>query len=71
MKVGKTPYEIRLDLLRLAYDIITMQKVYERDNDEHAKIKGFTSDEVITEAKKLNAFVSEDTIRPRKDGQSH
>lgn len=48
-KGHKTPYEIRTELLELAYRIL-------RDRDDHAKI---TTEEVIAEATKLNKFISQ------------
>jgi uncharacterized protein YciI len=58
----KTPYEIRLDLLELARDILQSQ------HDAKAVLTAGktapTTEEVITEAEKMNAFIS-------KASQSH
>jgi len=63
MKTGKTPYEIRSDLLHLAYNIVKGQKTAECADQTPAadfKItKAPTSDEVVAEAEKLNKFVSQ------------
>lgn len=47
----KTPYELRADLLRLAFDILMAKASVE-------KSEAPTTEEVIVEAKKLNQFVS-------------
>lgn len=52
---SKTPYEIRLDLLVLARNILQSQ--YESQN-ERTGITAPTSEEILAEAEKLNAFVS-------------
>lgn len=66
VKSGKTPYEIRSDLLHLAHRIVSDRKHAECTKDaidserEHIHItKSATADEVITEAEKLNTFVSQ------------
>ena len=52
---GKTPYEIRLDLLQLAFDILS---------SKHAALHAGkttsspTTEEVIAEAEKMNGFIS-------------
>lgn len=55
MKSGKTPYEIRLDLLRLAFDILQGKALAE---SKDTNIEAPSSDDVIREATKLNTFVS-------------
>ena len=48
--MGMTPYEIRLELLKLAFDILKAQQ---------SKQEGMPgADEVILHAEKLNQFVS-------------
>jgi hypothetical protein len=63
MKTGKTPYEIRLDLLELAFGILKGQKeaeCAEEATSPDAKItKAPTTEEVLAEAEKLNSFVSQ------------
>jgi hypothetical protein len=65
MKNGKTPYEIRLDLLELAYRIVRGQKEAECAAEAVAPTalitKAPTTDEVLAEAEKLNGFVSQST----------
>lgn len=52
MAHGKSPYELRADLLRLAFEILLAE--------HHAKNANTypTSEEVIAEARKLNEFIS-------------
>jgi hypothetical protein len=54
----KTPYEIRLDLLQLAFDVLIQKHqaagVLNGDNVTTAP----TTEEVIAEADKMNAFIS-------------
>ena len=53
---GKTPYEIRLELLQLAQSIL--QNKYIADAAPLAASISPTTAEIIEEAEKLNAFVS-------------
>lgn len=69
---GKTPYEIRLDLLQLAFEILKIKnsaladadakKRWEENNKEgHANVfyvTAPTTEEVIAEADKMNIFIS-------------
>lgn len=61
---SKSPYEIRLNTLELAYKIVRDRKIaeYYKNNGctEVLDIVNITADEVIEEAKKLNAFISSD-----------
>lgn len=52
MAHGKSPYELRADLLRLAFEILLAE--------HQAKDLGTapTSEQVIEEARKLNEFIS-------------
>jgi hypothetical protein len=52
MAHGKSPYELRADLLRLAFEILLAE--------HHAKDEKTypTTEEVIAEARKLNEFIS-------------
>ena len=60
MKQGKTPYEIRLDLLRLSFDILSTQMASKGlDKDGAQQAAAPTTDEVLAEARKLNQFVSQ------------
>jgi hypothetical protein len=53
---SKTPYEIRLELLQLAQTILDAQ--HKSRAGERAASTAPTAEEVISEAEKLNAFVS-------------
>lgn len=68
---AKTPFEIRLELLQLAQSILSDQAWVKRNklemdwNSENEAFRGKypdfptpTSEEIITEAQKLNEFVS-------------
>lgn len=55
---SKTPYEIRLELLQLAQTILNAQHAA---NTDAVGLVAPTSEEVIAEAEKLNAFVSKAT----------
>jgi len=72
--MSKSPYEIRLDLLRLAKESIFEPYFYERSNLEmqwnaardvnpNAQFPSMpnapTTEDIIAEAKKLNEFVSQ------------
>jgi len=57
MAHGKSPYELRADLLRLAFEVLMA--------DHHARDEGTspTSEEIIAEATKLNEFISTQKTR--------
>jgi hypothetical protein len=61
MQQGKSSYEIRSDLLRLSFDILTNQfdskKLEQKPGEEPTPP---TTEDVIAEAAKLNKFVSKD-----------
>lgn len=64
MQQGKTSYEIRADLLRLAFDILMTRREQEKSltgiiNDPKL-VYTPTTEEVVEEADKLNKFVSKD-----------
>lgn len=60
----KTPYEIRLDLLQLSFELLV--KKYEADaaknhhvvGEKLAPVSSPSAEEVIAEAEKMNQFVS-------------
>jgi hypothetical protein len=55
----KTPYEIRLDLLQLSFDILQSQhSARAAEKGEKAPISAPAVEEVITEAEKMNKFIS-------------
>jgi hypothetical protein len=55
---NKSPYEIRLDLLQLAFNILKEKQVVSTGNTGGDIAAAPTSEEVIIEATKLNEFVS-------------
>jgi hypothetical protein len=60
---GKTPYEIRLDLLQLAFDILTAKHAAAAGASIASGNLGVistspTTEEVIAEAEKMNSFIS-------------
>lgn len=58
---SKTPYEIRLELLQLAFEILTAkhQAAGAASNSTRpAPTTSPTTEEVIAEADKMNAFIS-------------
>lgn len=64
-KSGKTPYEIRLDLLQLAFDILSAKHAATAGSEAiNGRNGGYiistspTTEEVIAEAEKMNAFIS-------------
>lgn len=60
----KTPYEIRLDLLQLAFDILSAKHQATGVTNGNNVTTSPTTEEVIAEADKMNGFVS-------KANQSH
>ena len=62
MAQGKSPFELRADLLKLSFDILLAQhhaKAVANSNDGIAASDSApTSEEVIEEARKLNDFIS-------------
>lgn len=63
-KSGKTPYEIRLDLLQLAFEILVHKHQAAGVQNGNNVTTAPTTEEVIAEADKMNAFIS-------KANQSH
>ena len=66
-KSGKTPYEIRLDLLQLAFEILHNKHAADAaasNSTRPAATTAPTTEEIIAEADKMNAFIS-------KANQSH
>ena len=61
---GKTPYEIRLDLLQLAFDVLLQQHQARGVSHGNNVTTSPTTEDVIAEADKMNAFIS-------KANQSH
>ena len=55
------PYITRLELLRLAKDIITLRYQNKRDLKEKDEPAPITTEEVVKEAEKLYAFVRDNS----------
>jgi hypothetical protein len=61
---GKTPYEIRLDLLQLAFGILAAKHAATGAQESKACDRNIgpttspTTEEVIAEAEKMNGFIS-------------
>jgi hypothetical protein len=55
----RNAYQIRADLLRLAYDILLANSVRSGDSGNHVGHTPFTVLDVIATAKVLNEFVSQ------------
>lgn len=55
---GKTPYEIRLELLQLALDVLKLKHQAAGVGNGNNITTSPTTEEVITEADKMNAFIS-------------
>ena len=59
MAQGKSPFELRADLLKLAYDMLLSQHAARAAADGTERVETApTSEEVIDEARKLNEFIS-------------
>jgi hypothetical protein len=55
---GRNPFDLRLDLLHLAKDILETNAHMARDDKAKDRKTFYTTDEVISTAKELNSFVS-------------
>ena len=59
MAQGKSPFELRADLLSLSFEILLSQhRAKGQDNTHGQPDSAPTSEEVIEEARKLNEFIS-------------
>jgi hypothetical protein len=56
--VGKTPYEIRLDLLQLSFDILSNKYRAVDTARDNVEVYAPTTEDVIAEAEKMNSFIS-------------
>ena len=63
-KSGKTPYEIRLELLQLAFEVLAAKHQASGVSNGNNTTTSPTTEEVIAEAEKMNGFIS-------KANQSH
>lgn len=54
----RTPYEIRLELLQLAFDVLKAKHAAAGVANGNNQSTSPTTEEVIAEADKMNAFVS-------------
>ena len=67
MAQGKSPFELRADLLKLAYDMLLSQHAAKAAAEGQDRISTApTSEEVIEEARKLNEFISRSGDRQGK-----
>lgn len=57
---SKTPYEIRLDLLQLAFDILSAKHAAAGVMNANNTTTSPTTEEILAEAEKMNAFISKD-----------
>ena len=59
MAQGKSPFELRADLLALSFEILLAKHRAAGHSNHHGQPESSpTSDEVIEEARKLNEFIS-------------
>jgi hypothetical protein len=58
MKTGKSPYEIRLELLQLAQVILADKHKAEGVQNGNNQCTFPTTEEIIAEAEKMNEFIS-------------
>ncbi len=67
MAQGKSPFELRADLLKLAYDMLLSQHAAKAASLGDTNVTTApTSEEVIAEARKLNEFISRSGDRREK-----
>ena len=67
MAQGKSPFELRADLLKLAYDMLLSQHAAKAAADGDTNVTTApSSEEVIAEARKLNEFISRSGDRREK-----
>jgi ribosomal protein S15P/S13E len=57
-KTGSNPYQMRFDLLHLAKDILETNAHMAREDKDKDRQSFYTTEQVITTAKELNAFIS-------------
>ena len=55
---GKSPYQLRFDILHLAKEILEQNAHMAREDKAKDRKTWFTTEEVIEVAEKLNSFVS-------------
>lgn len=68
-EMAKTPYEIRLETLQLAFDIVNNQKTATNNNSGIGNYTAPTTDEVIKEGLRLREFIdAEQSIQLEKFG---
>lgn len=59
MAIGKSPFELRADLLKLAFEILLSQHRAKGQGNTHGQPDSApTSEQIIDEAHKLNDFIS-------------
>jgi len=57
-RTGRNPYQMRFELLHLAKDILETNAHMARDDKAQDRKTFYTTAEVISTAKELNAFIS-------------
>lgn len=57
-KTGRNPYQMRFELLHLAKDILEQNAHMAREDKDKDRKTFYTTEEVISTAKELNAFIS-------------
>jgi hypothetical protein len=55
---SRTPYEVRLELLQLAFNVLLEQHKARSVSDGRNQETAPTTEEVIAEAEKMNGFIS-------------
>ena len=55
---SKTPYEIRLELLQLAFEVCASRHRADGVKNGNNQVTSPTTEEVIAEAEKMNVFIS-------------
>lgn len=58
MKTGKSPYELRLELMQMAERIVRERKLAALTNTDGVLSVDVTEEEIIESATKLNEFMS-------------
>ncbi len=67
MAQGKSPFELRADLLSLSFEILLAKHRAEGQGNTHGQPDSApTSEEVIEEARKLNEFISKSGNDPSR-----
>ena len=57
-RTGRNPYQMRFELLHLAKDILETNAHMAREDKDKDRQSFYTTEQVISTAKELNAFIS-------------